>query len=92
MAKSKQKTADPLQFLVENPFCAFPDMRTVIGGLGLKGRELEKLLMAVHGFEHALLSAGYEVYSTVGRKNGAKVLDGAISVLAKEYPKWVNDK
>lgn len=92
MAKLQQKTADPLQFLVENPFCAFPDMATLIRGLGLKGRELEKLLMAVRGFEHALLSAGYQVYSAVGRKNGAKVLDGAISVICKEYPKWVNDR
>jgi hypothetical protein len=83
-----KKMADPLQFLSEKPFCAYPQMWVFIESLKLSAPEQEKLLIELHRFEHKLLVAGYELYSTEGRDLGAKVLDRALAVFAEEYPKW----
>jgi len=83
-----EKKADPVQFLSEKPFCAYPQMVKLIASLKLTPQELEKLLIELHVFEHTLLAAGYELYKTAGRELGAKVLDGALTVFAEEYVKW----
>ncbi len=88
MVDLPEKIADPLQFLVEKPLCAYPSMRALILELKLDDQQREKLLVALHRFEHALLAEGFELYSAVGRELGAKVLDGTVDTIAKEYPKW----
>ena len=57
-----EKIADPLQFLVEKPLCAYPSMRALILKLKLDDQQREKLLVALHRFEHALLAEGFELY------------------------------
>jgi hypothetical protein len=89
MASLPRKIADPLQFLSVQPFCAYPHMAKLILSLNLDQDEQDKLLAELHRFEHTLLAAGYQLYSAVSRATGAKVLDGALSVFAEEYPKWV---
>lgn len=88
MAASPKKAGDPIEFLNVSPFCAFPHMKQVIKSLGLGGADLKKLLAEVHRFEHTVLSAGHAFYAAVGQTNGAKVLDGAVTVLSEEYPKF----
>ena len=81
-----EKIADPLQFLVEKPLCAYPFMVKLLTDLHLDAQHKEKLLVELHRFEHALLAEGYELYSAVGREVGAKVLDGVVKTIAEQYP------
>jgi hypothetical protein len=88
MVSLSKKTADPLQFLVEKPLCAYPSMYEFILRLGLDEQQRDKLLVELHRFEHALLTEGFTLYSAVGRQLGSKVLDRAIRTIGEEYPKW----
>ena len=82
------KVGDPINFLTVQPFCAYPHMKQIIKSLGLSGPDLKKMLVEIHRFEHTVLAAAHQFYAAVGQTNGAKMLDGVVTVLGEEYPKF----